>query len=94
MENIDSASIFEIDCVLINYSKKVTCCHFHVKEAQTKLKICIGDILGPENSHMTFISEIDTIFLNYSKESYILNCHFSVKHGQRNFKLNIIINFG
>ena len=94
MENIDKASIFEIDGVFINYSKKVTYCHFHVKKAQTKLKICIGVILGRENSHMTFISGIDTIFINYSEERYILNCHFSVKHGQRNFKLNTIINFG
>ena len=40
-------------------------------------------ILGHENSHMTFISEIDTILINYSYESDILDCHFSVKHGQR-----------
>ena len=66
MENIDRASIFEIDCVFINYSKKVTYCHFHVKKAQTKLKISIGVILGLENTHMTFISEIDTIIINYS----------------------------
>ena len=94
METIDRALIFEINCVFINYSKKVTYCHCHVKKAQTKLKICIGVILGQKNSRMTFISEIDTIFINYSEERYILNCHFSVKHGQRNFKLNTIINFG
>ena len=50
-------------------------------------------ILGQENSHMTFISEIDTILINYSYESDILDCHFSVKHGQTKLILNTIIDF-
>ena len=65
-ENPNMTFIFEIDDVLINYSLKVTYCHFGVKQSQRMVKI--GKVVNfvSENSNMTFIFEIDEILINYS----------------------------
>ena len=58
--------IFEIDEVLINYSLKVTYCHFSVKQNQRMVKIGMMLNFGSENPNLTFIFEIDEVLINYS----------------------------
>ena len=46
--------------------RKVTCCHFDIKRSQKKTKFVMMPNFGTENSDMTFIFEIDKVFINYS----------------------------
>ena len=60
------AFIFEIDQELINYSQKVTYCHFVVKECHKRLKFGMVTNLGLENSNMTLVFETDKYLINYA----------------------------
>ena len=64
--NSNMTFIFEIDKIFINYSQKVTHCHFGVKQGQRKLKFGMMANFVSENSNMTSIFEIDKVFINYS----------------------------
>ena len=64
-ENSNTAFIFVIDNVFINYSKKMTYCHFGVKRGQEMIKIGRMADVSSESSAMTLIFEIDMFFINY-----------------------------
>ena len=43
----------------------MTYCHFGSKQGQKILKICTPTNFGSGNSNMTFVTEIDNVFINY-----------------------------
>ena len=70
-------SVFEIDQKVINYSYRMTYCHFPVKQGHNTLKIGTWGIFESERSNMTSVFEIDQNFINYSYK--MTCCHIPVE---------------